>query len=117
MKYMLMFFGDEAGWLALSEEERTAAIGHIGAWVGQHAQAGRIIEGHRLASKNTATTVRLGTPGRSGDAMVMDGPFIEAKEAVGSYAIVEVPDLDAAIALAKGWPGGGAVEIRPVAEE
>jgi hypothetical protein len=48
--------------------------------------------------------------------MVVDGPFIEAKEAIGSYAIIEVPDLDAAITLAKGWPGGGAVEIRPVAE-
>lgn len=116
MKYMLMFFADEAGWMALSEEERTAAVGRIGAWVGQNAQAGRIIEGHRLAGNDMATTVRLGAPGQPGTASVVDGPFIEAKEAIGSYAIVEVPDLDAAIALASGWPGGGAVEIRPVAE-
>jgi len=44
---------------------------------------------------------------------VFDGPFIESKEQVGGFAMIEVPDLDAAIAVAKSWPGGD-VEVRPV---
>src|SRR5207245_11664013 len=58
----------------------------------EHAGSGRIVEGHRL---------RRGS---------------EAKESVGSYAVVDVKDEDEAIAIAKRWPGGGAVEVRPVAD-
>ena len=47
--------------------------------------------------------------------MVSDGPFAETKETVGSYA-VEVKDEEEAVAIAKRWPAGGLVEIRPVAE-
>jgi hypothetical protein len=51
-----------------------------------------------------------------GDPIVTDGPFLEGNELIGGYASVEVGDLDQAIAMAKAWPGGGAVEIRPVVE-
>ncbi len=116
MRYLLMFYADEDAWLALPEEERSAAIGRIGRWFGEHAAAGRIVEGNRLAGgKRATTTVRLGRIQRSGDApLVTDGPFVEAKEAVGSYAIVEVKDRNEAIAVAKTWPAGGLVEVRPV---
>ncbi len=43
-----------------------------------------------------------------------DGPFVEAKESVGGYAIVEARDLDEALSLAKTWPCGGTIEIRPI---
>src|SRR5215831_15972249 len=114
MKYMLLFFADEDAWMELSEGARAAAIDRIGAWYGQHAQDGRIIQGHRLRGKETATTVRLGPAGRSEEPAIVDGPFIEAKEAIGSYAIVEVANLDEALSLARSWPGGGEIEIRPV---
>lgn len=116
MRYMLLFFADEDEWMALPEDERNAAIGRIGAWFGEHAQAGHIVEGHRLAGKRTAKHVRLGRAGRGGRPLVTDGPFAETKEALGSYAIVEVPDETAAVALAATWPGGGIVELRPLAE-
>ncbi len=118
MRYLLMFYADEDAWLALPEPERTAAIGRIGQWFGEHALAGKIVDGTRLAGgKRATTTVRLGRIQRSGDApIVTDGPFVEAKEAVGSYAVVEVTDRDEAIAIAKSWPAGGLVEVRPVEE-
>ena len=51
----------------------------------------------------------------------MDGPFSEAKEVVGGFSIIDVADLDAAIALARTWPSldlpGNAVEIRPMYED
>ncbi len=48
--------------------------------------------------------------------MVSDGPFMESREIVGSYAVVEVPDDAAAVAIAASWPAGGIVEVRPLAE-
>lgn len=117
MRYMLLFFADDEAWMALAEEERAAAIGRIGAWVGDHARAGRLIEGRRLYGRSGAKTVRLGPAGRSGKPLVTDGPFAETKEALGSYAIVEAPDMEAALAIAATWPGGGSVEVRPVMEE
>ena len=117
MRYMLMFFADEEAWMAMSEEERLQAIGRIGAWYGEHTGAGRIVEGRRLHGKSGAKTVRLGRTGRSGKPMVVDGPFLETKEAIGSYAIVEAAGIDEAVDVARSWPAGGAVEVRPVAEE
>ena len=47
---------------------------------------------------------------------IVDGPFIEAKEEIGGYGLIDVPNLDAAIDMARSWPWGGVVEIRPVFE-
>ncbi len=119
MRYLLMFYADEVEWLALPAAERDAAIGRIGEWYGAQAGAGKIVDGKRLAGgKRATTTVRLGRVQRSGEApIVSDGPFVEAKEAVGSYAVVDVKDRDEAIAIAKSWPAGGLIEVRPVDEE
>src|ERR1044072_6820680 len=100
--------------MALPEDERHAAIGRIGRWFGEHAAAGRVVGGERLArgrrragGGRAASPGRLGRIRRSGDAPVVpDGPFVEAKESVGSYAIVEVKDRDEGIAGAKTWPAG-----------
>lgn len=116
MRYMLTFFADDAAWMALDEAERDAAITRIGSWYAEHARAGRILAGHRLAPKATARTVRLGPAGRSGAPLVTDGPFIETKEVIGSYAIVEVAGPDEALAVAQSWPAGGAVEVRLVVD-
>ncbi|HEV8190955.1 MAG TPA: YciI family protein [Ktedonobacterales bacterium] len=116
MRYMLMFYADEADWGALAEGARQEAIERISAWYRQQASSGHIITGHRLAGSRTATSVRLGRAGRRGIPVVTDGPFVETKEALGSFAIVEVPDHAAAVAMAESWPGGGGVEIRPLAD-
>ena len=73
--------------------------------------SGEILDGHQLQPAETATTVRLD---RSGQASVTDGPFVEGKEIVGGYALIDVPDLDAAIKLVAGWPAPDILEIRPV---
>jgi hypothetical protein len=103
--------GDE--WQRLADAERTALYERVGAWWNEHAERGEILEGHELQGVETATTVRRGT---DGNVSVTDGPFVEAKESVGGYAIIDVADLDAAIALVSGWPGPDALEIRPLVE-
>ena len=111
-KYMLLFVGNEERWESQSKAELEAMYKRIGGWWQEHSAAGRLIGGEELAPARTATTVRFGDRG----ATVMDGPFMEAKEMIGGYALIDVPDLDAAIAVAKGWPTGSTVEIRPIVE-
>lgn len=110
MKYMLLFVNDEAWYERSSPEEIRRGYDAVMKWWGEHSAAGRIVGGEELKPTRTATTVRR----KDGKVSVTDGPFIESKEALGGYAIVEVPDLDAAISLAKTWPTGGTVEVREI---
>ena len=114
MRYLLTFYAVEEEWMALPEADRRAGIAEIGQWFAEHARSGKIVEGRRLA--RGAKTVRLGRVRKKDLPLVTDGPFIEAKESVGSYAVVEVESEDEAIVIAKRWPAGGVVEVRPVAE-
>ena len=113
MQYMVLIAGSEENWSSLGEAERAALYGRIGAWWDEHSRTGEIVDGHELQPTETATTVRRTA---DGNVTVTDGPFIEAKEHVGGYAIIDVPDLDAAIRLVSGWPAPDVLEIRPVVE-
>jgi len=111
MKYMLLIGGAEDGWDHLSEGEQKALYGRITTWWDERTAAGEILEGAQLQPSSTATTVRLGI---SGEVTVTDGPFMEGKEMVGGYAVIEMPDLDAAIRMASTWPAPDTLEIRPL---
>lgn len=75
-------------------------------------ESGAMVAGDALEPIDTATTVRV----RDGETVISDGPFAETKEALGGYYLVDVPDLDAALAWAAKIPnvGYGSVEVRPV---
>jgi hypothetical protein len=107
-QYVLMLLEDES-WENQSKDEMKRAYAAIGAWVDDLRNKGILKGGEELQSKGTATTVRR----KNGAMSVTEGPFIESKEHVGGFMMIEVPDLDAAIAIAKSWPGGD-VEVRPI---
>jgi hypothetical protein len=114
MKYMMLIAGDEESWAARSAEENAALYERIGRWWGTESAAGRIVDGHELEPTSTATTVRIA---RDGSATVTDGPFIEGKEAVGGFGILDVADLDEALSVAATWPvPGDVLEVRPIVE-
>jgi hypothetical protein len=111
MKYVLLFCGtpeDLSAFRALSQDDLAERYAQVGRWFAEHGNA--IRASNQLQPRETATTVRLG----AGAPLVIDGPFLEGNELIGGYAEIEVPGLDEALAMAKSWPGGGAVEIRPV---
>lgn len=108
MKYMLMFTMDEGS--ESRPEDVQAMMASVGEWWETHTRSGALQGGEQLQPARTATTVR------TRDGAVTDGPFMESKEAIGGYALVEVPDLDAAIAMARTWPASPHVEIRPVVD-
>jgi hypothetical protein len=114
MKYVLMFVGsaeDQNSFEKLPKDQLAAAYERAGKWFEEHSKSGKIIGGAELQGPSSSTTVRI----TNGKAVVTDGPYIEAKEIVGGFAIVEVKDLDEALAMAKSWPAG-AVEVRPVVD-
>lgn len=112
MKYVLLLGGNMEPDARQKDPELQAAYERVGGWFAKLTQAGKIVGGHELKHPETATTVRF----KDGKPMVIDGPFIEAKEIIGGYAELEVKDLDEALEIAKTWPGLTSVEIRPVVE-
>src|SRR5262249_36909710 len=112
MKYVLLFCGtedDARRYEAMSKADLDAQLARVGVWFSDP----RIRGGLRVAPGSTATTVRFGA---NGDPLVTDGPFIEGKEDIGGWAIVEVAHLDEALDMARSWPARGVVEVRPVHE-
>lgn len=108
----MLITGDEEAWASRPESELADLYGRIGAWWGEQAAAGRIVGGHELQPSTTATTVRIDA---GGAVTVTDGPFVEGKEVVGGYGILDVSDLDEALEIAASWPvPGDALEIRPI---
>ncbi|WP_417731709.1 YciI family protein [Rosistilla oblonga] len=109
MKYMLLIYGSEEGW---TEPEREACMRESMAICDELAQQGKWIASSPLHSVTTATSVRV----REGKRQVTDGPFAETTEQLGGYYIIDVDDLDEAIAIASRLPPAkkGTVEIRPL---
>ena len=113
MKYVLLFCGEQAdqdAFEAISHDELSQRFAQVFAWF--DANRDRIRGTNQLETRDTATTVRHGPDG----PLIIDGPFLEGNELISGYAEIEVADLDEALAMAKTWPGLGAVEIRPVVE-
>lgn len=117
MKYALLIYGDDSGWIDLPSEERARLRAEeLPRWYAlfeELAKADPGVSGKELASRDSAKVVRV----RDGERIVTDGPFAETKEIVGGVMLIELPDLDEAIRLAALIPAAeetGSVEIRPV---
>ncbi len=113
MKYVIMFTSTPELDAAVPPERAQEVYGRVFQWFQDH-DADIDDAGAELMPVTMATTVRHGAEA----PVVVDGPFTEAREAVGGFTLIDVADLDAAIALAKTWPmlelPGTSVEVRPV---
>ena len=78
-------------------------------------KSGHFIASNRLLPPEAATTIRV----RQGKVSTTDGPYVETKEQLGGYYVIEAKDLDEAIGVASRIPGArlGCVELRPIAED
>lgn len=114
MKYILMDYVNEGGGPQLTREEKEGWLGAYRAFMEAMAEAGVLRDSKGLFPTSSATTVRIA----DGNTQVLDGPYAESKEQLGGFHIIEVADLDAAIAWAARSPTAlhGIVEVRPVRE-
>ncbi|BCB81608.1 YciI family protein [Phytohabitans flavus] len=112
-KYIILIYGDAKQWEAMTPAQQEANEAAHAAF--RDAGGSRVLGGHELELAPMATTLR--TDGADG-VTTTDGPFLEAKEAVGGYYLVEAADLDEVLALAARLPevhvAHSGVEIRPI---
>lgn len=103
-QYLVLLYEDEAGWQAGGPEVAAGLAAHQ-AFGEKHKDVLR--GGQALQPTSTATSIRGG--------VVSDGPFVETKEVLGGYYLIEAEDLDRALAIAKDVPTPfGGVEVRPI---
>ena len=113
MQYLLMCYFEEKLWEQIPQAQRDEVMHDYGAFIQETTRSGHYLTGARLQSSATATAVRA----KHGRPAVIDGPFVETKEQLGGYHLVECSDLDEALALAKRIPTlrvGGTIEVRPL---
>ncbi len=113
MEYLLMATETADAFAARTDPERTAE--YWDAWngfIGALAQSGVMRNAAGLMPPTMSTTVRL----RDGHREVQDGPFAESKEHLGGYFVIDVADLDEALAWAERCPSAtyASVEVRPL---
>jgi hypothetical protein len=114
VKYMLMICRDEPVWDKLSPNERQQIYADTVKLSEELTTRGQYLGGYPLHPSSSATSVRV----RDGKRLVTDGPFAETREQLGGYMLIDVEDLDEAIAIAARVPLArtSTVEVRPVRE-
>jgi hypothetical protein len=112
MKYVLLIYEAEKDWASMPKEEQGRIFDEYMALTQEFESSGKMRGCEPLEPTSTATTVRV----RNGKPTSVDGPFAETKEQLGGVYVIDVKDLDEAIAWAAKIPGArtGSVEIRPV---
>ena len=109
-EYLVLIYGDEKAFADGGQELQDSVMkGHMtfGETNGDKLRGGNALQG-----SDTATSIR---PDGNGGFTVTDGPFLETKEVLGGYYLIEADDLDSAIAIAKQIPSpSGGLEVRPI---
>jgi len=114
MRYMFLLYGATDAGPAHGSPEAAAEMQEWFVYTQAMAEAGVLVAGDPLHPIESATTITV----RDGATVTTDGPFAETKEVLGGYYIVDVPDLDAALAWGAKAPIAryGSVEVRPIAD-
>jgi hypothetical protein len=112
VKYMLLIYHNPAGFEALSEDERGAVMEDADTIVSELTESGELLGGEGLADPSNTKTVKV----RDGVPAITDGPYLEAKEHLVGYCLLECESVERAIDIATRWPDARywAVEVRPL---
>jgi hypothetical protein len=117
MRYVLVYSNRPDLAATVPPELMGQAYGAIAGWFEEHGAA-FVGCGAQLEDPGTAKTVRHTA---DGDLNVTDGPYTAAQEQMIGFSVIDVPDQDAAVAIARTFPlvrlPGGAVEVRPIAPD
>ncbi len=111
-RFMLLIRGGGDGWQTMTPEQMQQTVQRYFAWSDQLRAEGRLAGSDELMESSATVRQRDGQP-------VIDGPYVETKDAIGGYYLIEAASADEAAAVAKGCPTlshGGFVEVRGIVE-
>ncbi len=112
MRYMFNLFSEEGGMEDVSPEDMRAELDRWDAFWTEATEAGVLVGGDALQESSTATILRIQ---EQGDHLVSDGPFVETKEQLGGYYVLDCKDLDDALEWGRKIPlRSGNIEVRPI---
>ena len=114
MKYLCLICAERV-MEQMTPDEAAAHYEEYREFIEEIRQSGNYVACHRLLPPDSATTIRV----RQGKVHATDGPFVETKEQLGGFFVIEARDMNQAMQIAARIPGAriGCVEIRPVAED
>jgi hypothetical protein len=115
MKYLLTIYGNEAIWDSFSRRDIAALIKDTDAHNAKLMASGEMLSAYGVAEQSRATQVTVA----EGETVVTDGPYIEAKEYIGSFYVVDVDSEERAIEIAAEMPSAKyrQIEVRPILHE
>ena len=115
MKYMLLIYGNQELWESFSEEDFAPVIEETNALQAALRASGEFVGAYGVGDQDMAKTVTL----VDGRPVVSDGPYIEAKEYIASFDIIDVESEERALEVAALVPFAklGKVEVRPLMHE
>ncbi|MEO0544477.1 MAG: YciI family protein [Pseudomonadota bacterium] len=110
MKYTFFLYNDESQFADVSPEDMAQSLQVFGEYIRQLNEAGVLVHTDWLQPSPTATTITL----KGGTKQIQDGPYADTKEQLGGTFVIDVPDLDAALAWAEKCPSVhyGLIEVR-----
>jgi hypothetical protein len=114
MKFMLLVHHDEEAFNKVDKEKRQQMLAESVQLTHQLHASGQYLSASPLQPAATAVVVRI----REGKSLVTDGPFIETREQIAGYFLIDAQDLNEAVRIATRVPGAriGTVEVRPLIE-
>jgi hypothetical protein len=114
MKFMFTIYHDEDVLDAMPEKEMQALVDSAIEYAEEIRQSGHYIASDALQRTGTARTIRV----RAGKASTTVGPFVETKERLGGFFLIEAKDMDEACVIAARFPPArvAVIEVRPVQE-
>ncbi len=114
MRYILLIYQNAEAWKGFSQEDKDVLMHAAGDIVEELTASGELVGGEGLADASQARSTHV----RDGVVTVTDGPFLEAKEALAGYCIVDVATRERAEAIAARWPDARhwGLEIRALME-
>lgn len=114
MKYLMLIYGNAEIWSSLPAADFEALVARVDGFTEELRRAGELVDCRGLVERPHAVRVQDGVP------VVSDGPYLEAKEHVGSYFVVDVDDEARALEIARTYPGiafgarSGGLEVWPL---
>jgi hypothetical protein len=112
MKYLCLVYQDERKLAAMASSDYDALVDEVRAYIEEATLSGPFLASNALEWVESATSIRV----RDDRLSITDGPFVETKEQLGGYLLIEARDLNEAIRVAARMPAArlGGIEIRPI---